>query len=318
MSVAQVSSISGQSLFSLVGPLEYAKGHGTGNDFVMVADPENLHEITPEHVAAICHRHTGVGGDGLIRAVPSKYLAEGREILETQPLAEWFMDYRNADGSISEMCGNGVRVFVHFLVSEKLVNLPLGEKLYIGTRGGLKSVSRVPEGYAVDMGPWEFIVPEVARTNGLDAVVQTHGLEKSRGALSVSMGNPHTITAVASAEELLGIDLSVDPLVDPLPPHGTNIEYVLPAEPLIENGRGSLKMRVHERGVGETLSCGTGACAAVVATRHWANASSTTQWTVEVPGGILGVKFSPGADGRENVILSGPAVLVSRGRISAE
>lgn len=310
--------MSGQSLFSVVGPLEYAKGHGTGNDFVMVADPEDLHQISAEQVAAICHRNTGVGGDGLIRAVPSKYLPEGREILETQPLAQWFMDYHNADGSLSEMCGNGVRVFVHFLVSEKLVDLPLGAKLYIGTRGGLKSVSRVPEGYAVDMGPWKFIFPQLAMTNGLDTVVQTRGLENSRGALSVSMGNPHTITAVASANELGGIDLSIDPQVDPLPPHGTNIEYVLPAEPLITDGRGSLKMRVHERGVGETLSCGTGACAAAVATRHWANASSTTTWSVEVPGGILGVEFIPGVDGHENVILSGPAVLVSRGRISAE
>lgn len=308
----------GQSLFSVVGPLEYAKGHGTGNDFVMVADPEDLQQISAEQVAAICNRHTGVGGDGLIRAVPSKYLPEGREILETQPMAEWFMDYRNADGSLSEMCGNGVRVFVHFLVSEKLVDLPLGAKLYIGTRGGLKSVSRVSEGYAVDMGPWEFIFPQLASTNGLDTVVQTRGLENSRGAVSVTMGNPHTITAVASAKELLGIDLSIDPQVDPLPPHGTNIEYVLPAEPLIADGRGSLKMRVHERGVGETLSCGTGACAAAVATRHWANASSTSTWSVEVPGGILGVEFIPGVDGHENVILSGPAVLVSRGRICAE
>lgn len=307
-----------ETLFSLVGPLEYAKGHGTGNDFVMVADPEDILEITPEQVAAICNRHTGIGGDGLIRAVPSKYLAEGRAILEVQPLAEWFMDYRNADGSLSEMCGNGVRVFVHFLVSEKLVDLPLGARLYIGTRGGLKSVSRVPEGYAVDMGPWEFIFPELAKSNGLDTVVQTHGLANSRGAVSVSMGNPHTITAVASAQELFGIDLSIDPQVEPLPPHGTNIEYVLPAEPLIAHGRGSLKMRVHERGVGETLSCGTGACAAAVATRHWANASSTTRWTVEVPGGILGVEFILGEAEAENVILSGPAVLVSRGRISAE
>lgn len=318
MSVAQVSPVSGQTLFSLVGPLEFAKGHGTGNDFVLVADPEDLHEITPEHVAAICNRNTGIGGDGLIRAVPSKHLAEGREILETRPTAEWFMDYRNADGSLSEMCGNGVRVFVHFLVSEKLVELPLGATLYIGTRGGLKSVSRVPEGYAVDMGAWEFTYPQLAKDQGLDSVVQTHCLENPRGAVSVSMGNPHTITAVASSEELVGIDLSSAPLVEPLPPHGTNVEYVLPAEPLIANGLGSLKMRVHERGVGETLSCGTGACAAVVATRHWANASTTTKWSVEVPGGILGVEFIPGAEGHENVILSGPAVLVSRGRISAE
>lgn len=318
MSVAQTSSSPTSSLLSLVGPLEYAKGHGTGNDFVLVADPHDIHEITPEQVAAICDRNRGVGGDGLIRAVPSAALAEGREILAQEPRATWFMDYRNADGSLSEMCGNGVRVFVHFLVSEKLVDLPVGATLFIGTRGGLKSVSRVPEGYAVDMGPWEFIYPLAAASNGLDSVVQTQGLPTARPSLSVSMGNPHTVLAMASAAELVDIDLVTDPVVDPLPPQGTNVEYVLPAEPLIENGQGSLRMRVHERGVGETLSCGTGACAAAVATRHWAGAQETKQWVVEVPGGILGVKFVPGAAGKEHVVLSGPAVLVARGRICAQ
>ncbi len=107
---------------------------------------------------------------------PSSTLPEGRDILAVQPKAEWFMDYRNADGSLSEMCGNGVRVFVHFLVNEKLVDLQVGEELFIGTRGGLKSVTKVPEGYAVDMGPWEFIFPESATQGGLDSVVQTEGL----------------------------------------------------------------------------------------------------------------------------------------------
>ncbi|PQZ92835.1 diaminopimelate epimerase [Arthrobacter sp. MYb227] len=318
MSVAQVSSTSTESLLSLVGPLEYAKGHGTGNDFVLVADPHDVHAITPDQVAAICDRNRGIGGDGLIRAVPSAALPEGRAILRTEPAAEWFMDYRNADGSLSEMCGNGVRVFVHFLVSEKLVDLPLGATLFIGTRGGLKSVSRVPEGYAVDMGPWEFIFPQLATSNGLDSVVRTEGLSQARGALSVSMGNPHTVIAVATPQELAELELTINPVVEPHPPRGTNVEYVLPTEPLITNGLGSLTMRVHERGVGETLSCGTGACAAAVATRHWAGAQKTNQWMVEVPGGKLGVKFVLGETGKEHVILSGPAVLVTRGRICAQ
>lgn len=316
MSVTEPLTTHGPTLFAVVGPLEYAKGHGTGNDFVLVSDPDDIHDLSADQVAMICDRNLGVGGDGLIRAVPSRALPEGREILAEQSAAEWFMDYRNADGSLSEMCGNGVRVFVHFLVCEKLIELPLGAELFIGTRGGLKTVTRVPEGYAVDMGPWEFIFPEPATAGGLDSVVQTEGLEGPRGAVSVSMGNPHTVLAVKSEGELSKLSLARTPLVDPLPPRGTNIEYVLPAEPLLGQGRGSLKMRVHERGVGETLSCGTGACAAAVATRHWAGAQATANWDVEVPGGVLRIHFMPGSTGKEHVVLSGPAVLVNRGRIA--
>ncbi|MFJ6418822.1 diaminopimelate epimerase [Paeniglutamicibacter sp. NPDC091659] len=316
MSITEPLSTQGESLLAVAGPLSYAKGHGTGNDFVLISDPDDKHDLSPEQIAAICDRRRGIGGDGLIRAVPSESLAEGREILEAQPEARWFMDYRNADGSISEMCGNGVRVFVHFLVSEKLVDLQVGTELFIGTRAGLKVVTRLVDGYSVDMGPWEFIYPDAAGKGGLDSVVQTEGLPDPRAALSVSMGNPHTVVAVASQTELGGLNLFAIPVVDPLPPHGTNVEYVLPAEPLVEGGRGALRMRVHERGVGETLSCGTGACAAAVATRHWARAQDVANWEVTVPGGVLGVRFAPGAGGAEHVFLSGPAVLVTRGSIS--
>src|SRR5215207_7097497 len=126
---------------SLTG-LGFSKGHGTGNDFVLIADPQGRHEISAEQVAAVCDRHRGIGGDGFIRAVPSRFLPEGRELLASSPDAEWFMDYRNGDGSMSEMCGNGVRVFVHFLIAEGLVDLPDGAALTIGTRAGVKTVVR--------------------------------------------------------------------------------------------------------------------------------------------------------------------------------
>ncbi|MCC3273152.1 diaminopimelate epimerase [Arthrobacter zhangbolii] len=299
---------------SLAG-LPFAKGHGTGNDFVLIADVDGSRNLTADEVAAVCDRHRGVGADGFIRAVRSEFVAEGRALLETAPEAEWFMDYRNSDGSVSEMCGNGVRVFVHFLLEEHLLELGEGESLAIGTRAGLKTVSRISGGYAVDMGPWEFIYPDHAAAKAMDAVVNAGGLEVPRPGLSVNMGNPHTVVALAELSELAGTNLTAPPSVQPEPEHGTNVEFVVPAEPLVEDGVGLVTMRVHERGVGETLSCGTGACAAAVAVRFWAGAQAPDSWAVTVPGGVVGVRFLAGPEGREHVELSGPAVLVARGML---
>jgi diaminopimelate epimerase len=296
--------------------LRFSKGHGTGNDFVLIADPDGVHTIAADQVAALCDRHRGIGGDGLIRAVPSRFLPEGRELLEGFPDAEWFMDYRNGDGSLSEMCGNGVRVFVHFLRAEGLVDLPDGGALTIGTRGGVKTVVRTGEDYAVDMGPWEFIFPGEATAKAMDSLVTADGLEVPRPAISVSMGNPHTVVALAELSELEATRLFSAPHVDPTPPNGTNVEFVVPSEPLVHDGVGTVTMRVHERGVGETQSCGTGACAAAVAIRHWAGAGAPDAWNVKVPGGVVGVKFFAGAGGHEHVELSGPAVIVASGTLS--
>lgn len=305
-----------ETVLRALGGLRWSKGHGTGNDFVLVADPEGVQDITPEQVAALCDRHRGIGGDGLIRAVPSRFLPEGRALMAATPGAEWFMDYRNGDGSLSEMCGNGVRVFVHFLRTEGLVDLPDGASLTIGTRGGVKTVVRTGDDYAVDMGPWAFIFPGEATARAMDSLVTADGLEVPRPAISVSMGNPHTVVALAELDELAGTRLFTAPSVDPLPANGTNVEFVVPAEPLVRAGVGSVTMRVHERGVGETQSCGTGACAAAVAIRHWAGAEAPDAWQVHVPGGTVGVKFFPGAGGHEHVELSGPAVIVATGTLS--
>ncbi|HBH59385.1 MAG TPA: diaminopimelate epimerase [Arthrobacter bacterium] len=302
--------------FRTLGGLRFSKGHGTGNDFVLIADPDGVHTIDAGQVAALCDRHRGIGGDGLIRAVPSRFLSEGRALLGTSPEAEWFMDYRNGDGSLSEMCGNGVRVFVHYLRAEGLVDLPDGGALTIGTRGGVKTVVRTGETYAVDMGPWEFIFPGEATAKAMDSLVTADGLDVPRPALSVSMGNPHTVVALAELSELEATRLYTAPQVDPVPANGTNVEFVVPSEPLFHNGVGTVTMRVHERGVGETQSCGTGACAAAVAIRHWAGAEAPDSWQVNVPGGVVGVKFFAGAGGHEHVELSGPAVIVATGTLS--
>jgi diaminopimelate epimerase len=167
----------------------------------------------------------------------------------------------------------------------------------------VRPLTRLPDGFEVDLGP--FVVAG-------DAMVSASGLHVDRPGLAVGVGNPHVVVALADDSELDALDLGGAPVVTPTPPDGVNVEFVVPAEPLVHDGVGRIRMRVHERGSGETLSCGTGAAAAALATRHWAGEGAPAQWRVDVPGGTVGVRVTPSADG-DHVLLSGPAELVFSG-----
>ena len=281
------------------------KGHGTGNDFLLFTDTEGTGELSAEAVAAITNRHTGIGADGLLRAVPAALV----DPAAAEQGAPWFMDYRNADGSVAEMCGNGIRVFVAYLRHAGLLDLPDGAVVPVGTRAGVLGVRREGEEYAVDMGTWRATGGEQALASGFDASVVTRGLDEQRPGLRLELPNPHTVVALQDEATLAELDLTSPPGVDPQPEHGTNVEFVVPlgeAEATEDGGRiGVLRMRVHERGVGETLSCGTGACAAALAVRAWFGDGAPDHWQVHVPGGRLRVRV----DG-DRVELAGPAELV--------
>lgn len=304
--------------------MRFTKAQATGNDFVMISDPEASLELSSQEVARLCDRHFGIGADGLILAVPAHRSADGvvelteAGLTSTDEAPLWFMDYRNGDGTEAEMCGNGVRAFAHFLAAEGLVDLQSGDGLPVLTRAGLRTVRRVEEGYAVGMGVWSFIDPEMAASSASDSLVQAAGVPDPRPALSISMGNPHTVVALPDQEELESLDLTRAPTVEPAPPYGTNVEFVVPADPLVAHGVGRVSMRVHERGVGETLSCGTGTCAAAAAVRVWAGADAVDTWQVRVPGGELTVRFTPRSDNAEDVELSGPAALSYSGELIRE
>ncbi|QEW02686.1 diaminopimelate epimerase [Microbacterium lushaniae] len=277
--------------------LPFTKGHGTGNDFVVIADPEGDLDLSDAQVATLCDRHFGIGADGVLRVVRSRALAEGA----TADGAEWFMDYRNADGSKAEMCGNGTRVFAKYLVDAGLASIDDG--LRIGTRAGVKTLTRSDDGFEVDLGAFAI---EPAET-----LVRARGLDVARPGVGVDVGNPHVVVALSSRAELDGLDLAYQPMLEPAPRHGANVEFVVPADPLVRDGVGSLRMRVFERGVGETLSCGTGVAAAALAVRHWAGPAAPDRWMVDVPGGRLGVRVRAG-----DVLLSGPASLVFSGEVT--
>jgi diaminopimelate epimerase len=282
----------------------FLKGHGTENDFVVLPDldggmwPED--RLSADLVRRLCDRRAGLGGDGVLRVVRSGHVPDAPAALgDRLGECEWFMDHRNADGSHAEMCGNGIRLFLHTLLTEGLVDRAAAETgLLVGTRGGPRRVGLGADGYWVDMGP--------ARPFG-------HGKARVGGqvldGLAVSMGNPHL--ACLTDVPVDGLDLTGAPEFDrELFPDGVNVELV---NPLPDTGdRAHIRLRVVERGVGETRSCGTGACAAAYAAL---DASGRTAGTVvvDVPGGRLAVRVEP-----ETTVLTGPAVVVASGVLSPE
>jgi diaminopimelate epimerase len=283
--------------------IQFTKGHGTGNDFVLILDKVGQLDLSEAEIRKICDRNFGIGADGLIVVRPTAGSEVG-DLLSEEPGATWFMDYRNRDGSKAEMCGNGIRVFARFLLENSLAEIPAGSTLPVATRAGIKDLTQTATGFAVDLGPWKISEDEV--------LVRAQGLQVARPGLHVNLGNPHVVVALADLEELENLELYRAPLLEPASEAGANVEFVVPGDPLVEEGVASLTMRVHERGVGETLSCGTGVAASAIAIRHWAGGTQNN-WRVYVPGGELAVKMFAAEDG-EHVAISGNAILSFTGQ----
>jgi diaminopimelate epimerase len=279
-------------------PIPFVKGHGTGNDFVILSNLDGALDVTPALVAALCDRRRGLGGDGVLVVART---AEHPEVADQAGVAPYFMDYRNADGSLAQMCGNGARVFVAHLLEAGLVS---SGRFQIATRGGVRRVrvSADDDSICVDMGPAEVLDRADIVVLPVDAPPGT----AASPATGVLMPNPHAVVAVADVAA--AGRLIEAPMVTPDEafPEGVNVEFVRVIDPT------HIQMRVFERGVGETLSCGTGACAAAVATLHLAGERPADQRVrVDVPGGTVHVVRRSGGE----VELHGPAVLVARGTI---
>lgn len=273
--------------------LRVVKGHGTGNDFVLVPDPDSKHDLTPAQVRALTDRHFGIGGDGVLRVVPT---ATCPEVADQAGIAHWFMDYRNHDGSTAEMCGNGARVFARYLVES---GLEAGPTFSIATRGGARGVRIENDGdVTIDMG--------TATTPLLRAMPVVSVGHTSWNGSGVIVPNPHCVVFVDDADELVALDLSAAPKVEPraMFPDGVNVEFV---HRVGAHSDHHVQMRVHERGVGETLSCGTGAVAVMVATAARDEAPMATAYTVDAPGGTVVVTRRADA----HLELRGPATLVA-------
>ena len=266
--------------------MRFSKYQGIGNDFVMLADPDDALSLTPEMVRALCDRRFGIGGDGVIRVAPG---SGG---------ADFFMDYVNSDGSIGEMCGNGIRCLAVFARAEGLTDKT---ELNVDTRAGMKVVSINPdETVTVDMGAPIFEPAQIpVDWDGPDALHAKFQLDDGvvEGAC-VSMGNPHVVLFTdpdAAPVTTLGPTLEKHPAF----PNGTNVEFIRVDSP------DHVTMRVWERGSGETLACGTGAAAVAVVARLLGDADE--EMTVTLPGGDLRIKWSGSLDESAPVFMTGPA-----------
>lgn len=281
----------------------FAKGHGTQNDFVVLPDPQAELSLTEARVVALCDRRRGLGADGVLR-VTTAAAALSAGVLDRVPdgvdAGDWYMDYRNADGSVAQMCGNGVRVFAHYL---RASGMESREEFVVGSLAGPRPVAvhradATTADITVDMGKANTLGPG-------DAVV---GGRRFAG-LAVDVGNPHLacVDPRLTVEGLAALDVAAPVSFDAAQfPDGVNVEVVTaPAE-------GAVHMRVHERGVGETRSCGTGTVAAAVAALAGARAATGTL-TVRVPGGEVVVTITDATS-----FLRGPSVLVARGELSEE
>jgi diaminopimelate epimerase len=281
----------------------FAKGHGTQNDFVLLPDPTVELSLTSAAVAALCDRRRGVGADGVLRLTTAgAVLAAG--VLERLPegvrSGDWYMDYRNADGSIAQMCGNGARVFAHYL---RASGLETRDEFVVGSLAGPRPVrlNRFDETFAD-------VTVEMGKANQVGTGEAVVGGRRFRG-VAIDVGNLHLacVDPALTADDLAALDVAAPVTFDRAQfPQGVNVEVVTAAQD------GAVAMRVHERGVGETRSCGTGTVAAAVAALADAGAS-TGSLTVRIPGGEVEVTVTDATS-----YLRGPSVLVARGELSEE
>ncbi|MDV7352330.1 diaminopimelate epimerase [Rhodococcus oxybenzonivorans] len=280
--------------------MDFSKGHGTENDFVVLPDLDVRLDLTVPRVKALCDRRRGLGADGVLRVAKAGALAEAgvlADLPDGTSADDWFMDYRNADGSLAEMCGNGVRVFAHYLLS---TGLETRDEFVVGSRAGGKPV--VVHSAA---GPLGEVTVDMGKVRDLGSSAATLDGKVFNG-IGIDVGNPHLacVDPHLTAASLSALDLTAAPGFDPgFFPHGVNVEI------LTRIDSGAVDMRVHERGVGETRSCGTGTVAAATAALRHEGADSG-EVIVRIPGGQVTVSLSHG-----RATLRGPSVLVASGTV---
>ena len=277
--------------------MKFAKYHGIGNDFVMIADPDDELTLSQDQVRRLSDRRFGIGGDGVIRVAPG------------HDQGDFFMDYVNSDGSIGEMCGNGIRCLALFARAEGMTDK---NDLMIETWAGLMQLEVSGDTVRVNMGAPIFEASEIPidieGADPLHAKLQTdQGMVE---AACLSMGNPHAVLFVD--DPLTAPVTTLGPVLEHHSafPNKVNVEFAVVEAP------DRVRMRVWERGSGETLACGTGAAAVAVASRILGGAEP--KMTVALPGGELELEWQGSVEDPAPVFMTGPAVRSFAGELDLE
>lgn len=275
--------------------LRFTKMHGLGNDFVVIDATRAPVDLTPARVKAIADRHFGVGCDQLLVVEPA-----------TQPDVDFRYRIFNADGGEVEQCGNGARCFVRFVHDKGLTDK---REIRVETKSGVIAPRLREDGLVtVDMGVPELVPAKVPFVSDSDALVQPLQVGEATVAITaVSMGNPHAVQVVADVDTapVTGQGALIER--HPRFPARVNAGFLQ----IVDAHR--VRLRVFERGAGETLACGTGACAAVVAGIVRNLVESPVR--VETRGGELEIAWGgPGTP----VLMTGPAVTVFEGEMSLD
>ncbi len=286
--------------------MQFAKGHGTQNDFVLLPDLDARLSLAPAVVSALCDRRRGLGADGVLR-VTTAGAAMSAGVFPRLPegvdAGDWYMDYRNADGSIAQMCGNGVRVFAHYL---RAAGLEARDDFVVGSLAGPRPVEL--HGFDPVHRSRADVTVEMGKVNLLGPGSAVVGGRRFTG-LGVDVGNPHLacVDAALSEVDLVALDVAAPVEFDRAQfPDGVNVEVLTPIRD------GAVSMRVHERGVGETRSCGTGTVAAAVAALAQGGVAVGTL-DVRIPGGVVTVSVT-----ETTSFLRGPSELVASGELAGE
>ena len=269
--------------------INFYKYHGVGNDFILINNIDGKIKLDKDYIKNMCDRHYGIGADGLI-------------LLENSDKADCFMNYYNSNGTVAEMCGNGVRCTALFYKKQTKLNKILPYSIDIETRAGVKKIiANKDKTYSVNMGKPMFESADLSKE-----INQTPF--KIEGLLFnyVSIGNPHVVTIVSKLDQINIKDVGSKVENDPSFPNKINVEFV---EKINDN---YFKVKVWERGCGETLSCGTGACAVYsIIKKTSARKILAEEITLEFPGGILYLSENE----KGHMILRGPAEFVFKGEI---
>lgn len=300
---------------------ELIKARGAGSCFLLLVDPGCEVDLGPADVAAACDHLTGFGADGFIRVVRTQNLPGAQEFAQAVPEAKWFMDLYHADGAVAHSGADAAIVLATVLDGAGLAPTPDGQSLTLGARGGALTLTRTGELWSVGLGPARLSQPQGAladpQAEGWDTSVILPGLEGERGALSLHLESPHTLTALADTDELEAVlaacATGAQPQLEPPAAPGSSLVVVVPLgqehDPETGQPVGAARVQVLGPSAARAQASATSCCAAAVALHEWEGEGAPQSYRIRCAHEEVGVHVGTSPlDGGATLLLTGAAM----------